>query len=346
MVEFILDTTPGPSGVAPRDFERGWSLASPLERELIGRECWEFEPIEESTKRLFQSYREVRVKVLGWQAASSAQRAERANRFRKVKVVEIGDLVVYRDPRLRSGGRTPWRKQLSEPLRIVAKQGNRVDLETPENPAEAQAKPRRITGVHVEDLLLVPPDAADPSIERPIVTFQEDPERDLATRSPGMMIEQRDSPDADAKGIVKPRHSKRTLKGKLASLREGSYIAYAIESIRANVPENKHLKRCRVGRIRQIRAVEQVVVVHRHTPVTDGNLRVKWKPLYLTEEAREETLQPTSLPVEEEVPLQRIITEVQLLSGVISHAAAIDGLMRVGTKSTREDQQRCRKKSI
>ena len=336
VVEFILDTTPGPSGVAPRDFERGWSLASPLERELIGRECWEFEPIEESTKRLFQSYREVRVKVLGWQAASSAQRAERANRFRKVKVVEIGDLVVYRDPRLRSGGRTPWRKQLSEPLRIVAKQGNRVDLETPENPAEAQAKPRRITGVHVEDLLLVPPDAADPSIERPIVTFQEDPERDLATRSPGMMIEQRDSPDADAKGIVKPRHSKRTLKGKLASLREGSYIAYAIESIKANVPENKHLKRCRVGRIRQIRAVEQVVVVHRHTPVTDGNLRVKWKPLYLTEEAREETLQPTSLPVEEEVPLQRIITEVQLLSGVISHAAA----RRIDASGYKVDERR------
>ena len=33
VVEFILDTTPGPSGVAPRDFERGWSLASPLYRE-------------------------------------------------------------------------------------------------------------------------------------------------------------------------------------------------------------------------------------------------------------------------------------------------------------------------
>ena len=95
--------TPGPSGFAPRDFERGWSLASPLERELIGRETLEFEPVEEATKKLFKAYREIRVKVLGWQAASAAQRADRANRFRKVKVVEIGDLVVYRDPRLRSG---------------------------------------------------------------------------------------------------------------------------------------------------------------------------------------------------------------------------------------------------
>ena len=29
IVEYILDTTPGPAGVTPRDFERGWSLASP-----------------------------------------------------------------------------------------------------------------------------------------------------------------------------------------------------------------------------------------------------------------------------------------------------------------------------
>jgi hypothetical protein len=93
-VEYILDTTPGPSGFAPRDFERGWSLASPLERELIGKETLEFEPVEEATKKLFKAYREIRVKVLGWQAASAAQRADRANRFRKVKVVEIGDLVV------------------------------------------------------------------------------------------------------------------------------------------------------------------------------------------------------------------------------------------------------------
>ena len=131
VVEFVLDTTPGPSGIAPQDFERGWSIACPLERELLGQSVWEFEPVEEHTKKLFRSYREIRVKVLGWYAASSAKRAERANRFRKVKVVEIGDLVVYRDPRLRSGGRTPWRKQLSEPYRVVAQRGNRVDLESP-----------------------------------------------------------------------------------------------------------------------------------------------------------------------------------------------------------------------
>ena len=199
IVEYILDTTPGPAGVTPRDFERGWWLASPLERELIGNQVWDFEPVEEATKRLFQTYREVRVKVLGWQAASSAQRAERANRFRKVKMLEIGDLVVYRDPRLRSGGRTPWRKQLSEPMRVIAKKGNRVDLRA-EGGSEGGTV-RQLSDVHLEDLLLVPPDAADPGQTRPIVTFQEDPEKELVPRSPGMMIEQRDAPDAEAKGI-------------------------------------------------------------------------------------------------------------------------------------------------
>ncbi|CAK9020527.1 Uncharacterized protein SCF082_LOCUS14946 [Durusdinium trenchii] len=161
-VKFILDTTPGPAGVAPRDFERGWRLASPLERELLGQERWEFEPNEEQTK-LFKTYREIGVKVLGWYAAASERRAERANRFRKAKVIEIGGLVVYRDPRLRSGGRTPWRKQLSDPMRVVAQRGNRVDLEAVKPTDGITA--RTIRDAHIEDLLLVPPDAMDDVME-------------------------------------------------------------------------------------------------------------------------------------------------------------------------------------
>lgn len=161
-VKFISDTTPGPAGVAPRDFERGWRLASPLERELLGQERWEFEPNEEQTK-LFKTYREIGVKVLGWYAAASERRAERANRFRKAKVIEIGGLVVYRDPRLRSGGRTPWRKQLSDPMRVVAQRGNRVDLEAVKPTDGITA--RTIRDAHIEDLLLVPPDAMDDVME-------------------------------------------------------------------------------------------------------------------------------------------------------------------------------------
>ena len=81
VVEFILDTAPGAAGF------RTWVESSKptIERELIGRESWEFEPVEEATKRLFQAYREVRVKVLGWYAAASAQRADRATDSGKLK---------------------------------------------------------------------------------------------------------------------------------------------------------------------------------------------------------------------------------------------------------------------
>ena len=322
VVEFVLDTTPGPSGIAPRDFERGWSIACPLERELLGQSVWEFEPVEEHTKKLFRSYREIRVKVLGWYAASSAKRAERANRFRKVKVVEIGDLVVYRDPRLRSGGRTPWRKQLSEP---VAQRGNRVDLESPVEGGvrggTSSSARRLLRDVRVEDLLLAPPDALE--VEAKAACQFETEDSPMAVRSPGMMLEERGRATAAAEGVVPGRANKRTSQGKLASLRVGSLVAYAADSIRANAPDNKHVKRCRVGQVRDIHPGVQQLQVHRYQPFADGRLRVLWKPIYLSAGTKEETFEALgNEPLIETVFLQRVITEVFLNSGVVNHASA------------------------
>ena len=324
VVEFVLDTTPGPTGIAPRDLERGWSLACPLERELLGQEVWEFEPVEEHTKKLFRSYREIRVKVLGWYAAASAKRADKANRFRKVKAVEIGDLVVYRDLRLRSGGRTPWRKQLSEPLRVVAQRGNRVDLESPDAGSAGGTSSRRfLRDVHIEDLLLVPPDALDVETKAACHFEEDDPHAPMAVRSPGMMLEERERATAAAEGVVPERTNKRTSQGKLASLRVGSMVAYAIDSIRANVPDNKHIKRCRVGQVKVIHPGTQQLQVQRYQPFADGRLRVLWKPLYLTADTKEETFEALgNEPLVEMVYLQRVITEVFLNSGVVNHASA------------------------
>ena len=44
VVEYLLYTTPGPHGYTPRDLDRQWSLATPLERELHQMEAFEFEP--------------------------------------------------------------------------------------------------------------------------------------------------------------------------------------------------------------------------------------------------------------------------------------------------------------
>ena len=153
VVEFIIDTTPGPEGLAPRDIERAWSLAMPLEKELKAFEVLAFEPMTDYARNLFKQYREVRAKVLEWRAIASEKRAEVANRYRKVKEVELGAMVVYRDPKNRAGGRTPWRKQLSSPMQVVARRANKCDLK--------DEKGHIIEEVHVEDLLIIPPNALD-----------------------------------------------------------------------------------------------------------------------------------------------------------------------------------------
>ena len=73
VVEFIIDTTPGPNGLAPRDIERAWSLAMPLEKELQAFEVLSFEPMTDYARNLFRQYREVRAKVLEWRAVASEE---------------------------------------------------------------------------------------------------------------------------------------------------------------------------------------------------------------------------------------------------------------------------------
>ena len=49
----------------PRDSDRRWSLATPLEKELQPSQVCEFEPLSEYAAQLFRNYREIRVRVLG-----------------------------------------------------------------------------------------------------------------------------------------------------------------------------------------------------------------------------------------------------------------------------------------
>ena len=102
VVEFLVYTTPGAHGYAPRDLDRQWSLAMPLERELQPFQVLDFEPVSEYARNLFRAYRDMRAKVSGWYAATSEKRAELANRWRRAKQLEVGDKVVYRDPRAKA----------------------------------------------------------------------------------------------------------------------------------------------------------------------------------------------------------------------------------------------------
>ena len=103
--------TPGPHGYTPRDIDRRWSLSTPLSRDLQPIQVNEFEPLTDYVGRLFQSYRDIRVRVLGFLRETSAKRAELANRFRCGKKPQVGQKAVLRDPRARkAGGRTLWKQ--------------------------------------------------------------------------------------------------------------------------------------------------------------------------------------------------------------------------------------------
>ena len=85
-------------------------MATPLERALQPFIVNKFEPLSDYVAKLFQNYREIRVRVLTHLKASADKRQELANRFRKSKVVKPGMQVVLRDPRHRkAGGRTPYK---------------------------------------------------------------------------------------------------------------------------------------------------------------------------------------------------------------------------------------------
>ena len=98
VVEFIVYNTPGPHGLTPRDIDRRWSLATPLEKELQPFTVAQFEPVTDYAKGLFKRYREVKVRVQGFLQESSQKRADLANRHRRSKGVQVLSLIHISEP--------------------------------------------------------------------------------------------------------------------------------------------------------------------------------------------------------------------------------------------------------
>jgi len=238
VVEFLVYNTPGPHGFSPRDIDRRWSCAVPLEKELQAFQVLDFEPVSDHAKNIFRTYPDVRAKVLGWYAASSGKRADLANRFRKNTLIDVGQRVVYRDPRAKAvGGRTAWKEPLSDPCVVESVQGNKATLR--------RADGTLLTYAHMEDMIVVPPDAR--CLEsREVLEFDpgeaEFGESLLARRSIGQMWEGLDTQLPTDDGVKRA--------GKLDKLTVGQHVAYALE-----LPG----KVCSVGRVHTItRAAAEV----------------------------------------------------------------------------------------
>ena len=299
MVEFIVYNTPGPHGYTPRDIDRRWSLASPLERELQPFQVNEFEPLSEYASKLFRTYRDIRTKVVGWLHNSSVKRADLANRFRKEKKIVPGMEVVLRDPRQRkAGGRTPYKQPYTEPCVVTEVHGNKATIRRSDG--------TKAENIHFEDMMIIPENAK--SLEKePWVFLDDEDELTLddidIRRSPGTMLE-------DGGGKV-AEHAKKMKPGRLEGLNTGNYIAYVLAG---------QTKKCAIGKILAVSRAEATVVIQRHRPITDNRLRLYWSPVFVEDGI--EVFGSGTKASTETVEVKRILWPIQLHDGVLGHAAA------------------------
>jgi hypothetical protein len=249
VVEFLIYNTPGTYGYTPRDLDRRWSLAIPLEKELQPFQVAEFEPLTDWARNLFRTYKELRAKVIRWEAEASEHRAALANRFRNRKQLQEGMRVGYRDPRQRkAGGRTPWKVPL-EPCTVESVSGNKCQLR--------RADGTLIPDAHAEDIVILPDQAGQGQAaarDSPAAPSkgpsEEEPEAFLIChpwdrRSVGEMLE---NPDAD---IPVPRAGVKP--GTFAKLFVGKFVLY----------KGPLRRQCRVGCIVERLIALGTVVVHK-----------------------------------------------------------------------------------
>ena len=254
-VEYLVYNTPKSHGLTPRDLDRQWSIASPLAKDLRP-----FVPLADLRKtnscaKFFVNYSALRHTVREAQARASLASATRANRFRPTRVVQEGDLIMYRDPRAqRAGGRTPWAKGLAGPATVVEITGNTVQVRTTDGVT--------VRGIHLDDLVVVPPDDST-SAPSPLA-LEPDPHPVSASSSP-------------APTVALP---KRTLKY-YQQLLVGAHIAYSS----AEHPDRTF----RVGKVTHLMQAELSCAVHRMGALQDGRLRVRFQLLYIDAEGMETT---------------------------------------------------------
>ena len=230
----------------------------------------QFEPVSDYVKTIFSNYREIKARVYSRLRETSAKRAQLANRSRRGKKVQVGDEVVFRDPRQRkAGGRTPYKQPLTEPA-LVTKilSDNRVQLKTQEDTI--------IENVHLEDCLLVPTTARNLEKIKSPLELEPDESIDVLDtvherRSPGEMLEdQGRRVQAHAKALAEDQ--KKLSRGVTDKLVPGGCIVYTVAD---------KTKVVTVGKIVSMSKTEKTLLVHRYKPISDGRLRIYWKPIYI-----------------------------------------------------------------
>ena len=130
LAEFVMWNSPGKTSLAPRDLCMGWSLASPLERELLPLEPAKREAVSDVAAAQFEQFRRLPYTYLQHRARAGRRRAELANRTRSPRKPEVRGVVMQRDPKLAkaAAGHAPGRRPLRGPFEVAATNGNAACL--------------------------------------------------------------------------------------------------------------------------------------------------------------------------------------------------------------------------
>ncbi|CAK0811447.1 unnamed protein product, partial [Prorocentrum cordatum] len=293
IVEFVLWNSPGKSALSPRDLCMGWSLASPLERELLPLEPAVREAVSDVAAAQFEQFRRLREVYLQHRARAGRRRAELANRTRSSRRPEVGDMVLFKDPKLSKAvaGHAPGRRPLRGPFEVLSTKGNVATLRDPET--------RQVLKDIHGDFLIGVPGLVDDT-ER-IVKLEEDDGRGRA--SAGQLLAARLAPGGgEAAEALAPR-----VKARMREVKVGRLVAY----------QGEEAKRCRVGKVLSLAEDLSSVTVHVYQAAVDGRLQVVWTAAYDRQEGADFQRQRV-----ETLEAKRVLGVVELNKGVLNHAAA------------------------
>ena len=302
LVEFMLDTSPGPHGYCPRDLERAWSLGFGLEKDLI-REAMQFEPMSDWSRRQFGQFSVLAKKVQKHWEQSSEARAKLANRYRRSVDLKPGDRVVWhsRTSRPEGAGRVPWRRGLSGPWEIVSVHGNKLVLRSV--PGITDKDRQGPFEAHAEDCVIVPGD-----VEERLPVVELDLSQDAQGAAPS--LGQRMHGQGEQYEFVMQR------RGRQFVLRIGDSVAYT-----------RGAKVCKLGRVTQVSVAEGTIGVHVYRPLV-GSLRVKWVLAYLDEHG--EVSADGTRPSLDQVRLKEVITKADISKDGVLAAATSRKLDKAG----------------
>ena len=110
LVELLRYNTPSKTSLSPRDLDKSWILAKPLERELLRWSASPALPASDVARNQFLQFRKLRDVMLEHKGKEGKRRADLVNRFQNPRLAEVSCCVT---PRSRRAVRArPWQEAL------------------------------------------------------------------------------------------------------------------------------------------------------------------------------------------------------------------------------------------